>query len=85
MSVLVRGVGDVADVGQVFESDHTADSNEQADEEGEDDADFTSFVLDLDSHEFADRKEEDHKIKEAAKMGVSHTASSIRREEKEAT
>jgi hypothetical protein len=29
----------------------------------------------LDSHEFADRKEEDHKIEEAAKMGVSHTAS----------
>lgn len=84
MSVLVRSVGDIADVGQVFEPDHTADSNEQADEESEDDADFTSFVLDLDSHEFADRKEEDHKIEEAAKRRVSHTASSIRREGKEA-
>lgn len=74
VGVFVGGVCDVADVGEVFQADHAADCDEEADEEGQDDADFAPLVLDLDFGEFADGEEKDHQIEEAAEIEVSHTA-----------
>ena len=62
LGVLVGRVGDFADVGGVLEPHHAADSNKEADQESEDDADFAASVGDLELNEPRNREEEDDEI-----------------------
>lgn len=68
--VVVGCVCDLTDSRGVLQAHHAACSDEQTDEEREDDAGFASLVLDLDLHEFRDRKEEDDQIEEDVDAAV---------------
>lgn len=70
VGVVVRRVGDLTHTGRVFQSNHAAGRDEQADEESQDDAGFTSLVLDLNRREFGNRKEEDRQVEEDVEAAV---------------
>jgi hypothetical protein len=62
--VVIRRVCVVSDLRQVREADDTAGCDEQADEEGNDDADLAASVGDLELNEPRNREEEDDEIQE---------------------
>jgi hypothetical protein len=70
VGVIVSRVCDLADSRRVLQSHHAARGDEEADQEGQDNARFPPLVLDLDLREFRDRKEEDDEIEEDVDAAV---------------
>lgn len=60
--IMVGDVGQLTERCKVAESYYTADSDEEADEEGGQDPDFASSILDLKAQDLRDREEEDQNI-----------------------
>jgi hypothetical protein len=62
VGIVVCRVCDFADSRGVLQSNHATRGDEEADQEGQDDACFAPLILHLDLHEFRDGKEEDHQV-----------------------
>lgn len=52
----------MSNLSNVLQTDNTAERDEQTNKEGDDDADFTSRLSDLEADQLRDRKEEDNKV-----------------------
>jgi hypothetical protein len=68
--VVVGGVGDLAEGGEVAEPHNAADGREEADEESGDDSGFAPGILDLQADQFGDWEEEDDQVEEDVEGAV---------------
>ena len=68
--VMIGGVGDLAEGGEVAEPHNAAYGSEEADEEGGDDSSFAPGILDLQADQFGDWEEEDDQVEEDVEGAV---------------
>ena len=68
--VVVRCVGDFAELCQVLQANDAADRNKKPQKEGENRADLAPFILDLQCQELRHREEEDDEVEEDVESAV---------------